>query len=79
MTLIYGSRETRVTDSSVAERRHLLPPNTVYVRIEGGDHHQFGAYEIDPQDHLATISPEAQHKQIIEATLELLARVSDSQ
>ncbi len=79
VALIYGSRETRVTDSSVAERRYLLPPDTVYVRIEGGDHHQFGAYEIDPQEILATISPQAQHEQIIEATLDLLARASDPQ
>jgi predicted esterase len=75
VTLIYGSRETRVTDSSVAERRHLLPEDTVYVRIEGGDHHQFGAYVIDPDEHRATISREAQHAAIIRATLELLARV----
>jgi pimeloyl-ACP methyl ester carboxylesterase len=78
VTLIYGSRETRVTDSSVAERQHLLPEDTVYVRIEGGDHHQFGSYEINPDDHRATISPEAQHAQIIQATLELLTAVSNT-
>jgi predicted esterase len=76
VTLIYGSRETRVTDSSVAERRHLLPADTVYVRIEGGDHHQFGSYEIDPKDHLATISRDSQQQQILEATLSLLEAVS---
>jgi predicted esterase len=76
VTLIYGSRETRVTDSSVAERRHLLPADTVYVRIEGGDHHQFGSYEINPKDHLATISRDSQQQQILEATLSLLEAVS---
>lgn len=76
VTLIYGSRETRVTDSSVAERQHLLPVHTVIVRIEGGDHHQFGAYEIKPEEHLATLSRDAQHIQIIQATLELLTTVS---
>ncbi|MGD8794178.1 MAG: alpha/beta hydrolase [Anaerolineae bacterium] len=78
VTSIYGSRETRVTDSSVAERRHLLPADAVYVRIEGGDHHQFGSYEIDPKDHLATISRDSQQQQIIEATLSLLESVSNS-
>jgi predicted esterase len=77
VTLIYGSRETRVTDSSLAERRHLLPPDTVYVRIEGGDHHQFGSYEIEPQDRLATIDREAQHQQILQATLSLLESLSN--
>jgi pimeloyl-ACP methyl ester carboxylesterase len=76
VTLIYGSRETRVTDSSVAERQHLLPADTVYVRIEGGDHHQFGSYEIEPEDHLATIERTVQQEQIIQATLSVLETVS---
>jgi pimeloyl-ACP methyl ester carboxylesterase len=76
VTLVYGSRETRVTDSSVAERQHLLPADTVYVRIEGGDHHQFGSYEIDPDDHRATVDRASQQQQIVEATLRLLDTVS---
>ena len=76
VTLISGSRETRVTDSRVAERQHLLPAETVYVRIEGGDHHQFGSYQIDPQDHLATVDRGSQQEQILQATLRLLDRVS---
>jgi len=76
VTLVYGSRETRVTDSSVAERQHLLPADTVYVRIEGGDHHQFGSYVIDPEDHLATVDRGSQQQQIIQATLSLLDTVS---
>ena len=75
---IYGSREQRVNDTSVGERKHLLPDDTEYVRIEGGDHHQFGSYEINPADHLATISRESQHEQIIAATLPILEVVSNS-
>jgi pimeloyl-ACP methyl ester carboxylesterase len=78
VALIYGSRETRVTDSSVAERQHLLPAGTVYVRIEGGDHHQFGSYEVDPEDHRATIGRGSQQQQIIEATLSLMESVADA-
>ena len=78
VVLIYGSRETRVTDTSVAERRHLLPADTIYVRIEGGDHHQFGDYEIDPQDHRATISRDLQHDEILQPTVNLLSAVSES-
>jgi len=76
---IYGSREKRVNDASVGERKHLLPDDTRYVRIEGGDHHQFGSYAVDPADHLATISRESQHRQIIAATLPVLEAVSKSQ
>jgi hypothetical protein len=75
---IYGSRELRVNDTSVGERKHLLPEDTLYIRIEGGDHHQFGAYEINPKDHLATTSRASQHEQIIQATLNLLNTVSSA-
>jgi hypothetical protein len=73
---IYGSRELRVNDESVAERKHLLPEDTLYIRIEGGDHHQFGSYEINPKDHLATTSRASQHEQIIQATLAILRDIS---
>jgi hypothetical protein len=75
---MYGSREETVTESSVGERAHLLPEDTLYIVIEGGDHHQFGAYEINPKDHLATTSRASQHEQIIQATLDLLVTVSSS-
>lgn len=78
VVLLYGSRETRVTDSSVAERQHLLPADTLYVRIEGADHHQFGSYEIDPRDHRATIDRVSQHDQIIQQTLNLLETISET-
>lgn len=76
---IYGSREVRVNDESIGERKHLLPESTRYVRIEGGDHHQFGSYKIDPKDHLATTSRSSQHQQIIEATLALLHMVAQGE
>jgi dienelactone hydrolase len=73
---IYGSRDPGANDSQITERQHLLPADTAYVRIEGGDHHQFGAYEIGPQDHHATISRVSQQDQIIQSTLSLLEAVS---
>ena len=76
---IYGSRELRVNDTSVGERKHLLPEDTLYIRIEGGDHHQFGSYETNPADHLATTSRASQHQQTIQATLEILREVSQQE
>lgn len=73
---IYGSLDPRVNAISVAERQELLPPHTDYVQIDGGDHHQFGAYEITLEEHHATISQEAQYQQITEATLALLSKVN---
>jgi hypothetical protein len=73
---IYGSRELRATDTRVGARKHLLPEDTLYLRIEGGDHHQFGSYRINPADHRATISRESQHEQMMTATLSILEVVS---
>ncbi|MBT3313120.1 MAG: alpha/beta hydrolase [Anaerolineae bacterium] len=73
---IYGGREEGVTDESVGERKHLLPADTEYIKIEGGDHHQFGSYKIKPEEHLATVERSVQQAQIIEAMLDLLIRAS---
>lgn len=75
--LIYGNLDPRVNDESVAERQHLLPADTRYLRIDGGDHHQFGSYEITPKEHHATIDRASQQEQIIEQTLNLLDAVSE--
>ena len=73
---IYGNLDPRVNDISVAERKDLLPDGTQYVRIEGGDHHQFGSYQIKPENDHAVISRASQHEQIIQATLEILQLIS---
>lgn len=70
--LMYGGNETGVTDESVGVRKHLLPLNTVYIKIEGGDHHQFCSYRLTTEENLATISREEQHAQILAAMFELL-------
>lgn len=75
--LMYGGNETGVTDESVGERKHLLPPNSLYIKIEGGDHHQFGSYQLTNEVNLATISLEEQHMQILSAMFGLLKSVEE--
>jgi len=75
---IYGGNEVGVNDNSVGKRKHLLPADTLYIRIEGGDHHQFGSYIIKPEEHLATTSRASQQQQTIQVTLDLLTMVSNS-
>jgi hypothetical protein len=75
--LMYGGNETGVTEESVGMRKHLLPPNTVYIKIEGGDHHQFGSYRLTTEENMATISREVQHEQILSAMLQLLQSIDD--
>lgn len=76
---IYGSLDPRVNEFSVADRKNLLPDTTHYIQIEGGDHHQFGSYETEPENDHATISRASQHEQIIAATLEILQLISKIQ
>jgi dienelactone hydrolase len=74
--LMYGGNETGVTDESVGARKYLLPPDALYIKIEGGDHHQFGSYALTTEENLATISRETQHEQILSAMFELLQSVT---
>lgn len=62
--------------NSEANRR-LLPASARWVRIEGGNHSQFGWYGFQPGDHVANISRDAQHEQLINAVLEALRLSGD--
>ena len=73
---IYGSHDPGVNDDAILERHDLLPDDSVYVRIEGGDHHQFGSYEINSDEDHAVIERGSQQAQIVRATLDLLELLS---
>jgi dienelactone hydrolase len=70
-----GSLDGLGTEQGVQETKHLLPPGTEYIVIEGGNHSQFGWYGDQPGDAEATISREEQQAQVLQATLQLLAGI----
>ncbi|MCL7453845.1 MAG: alpha/beta hydrolase [Anaerolineae bacterium] len=70
---IYGMRDGLATPDDIAASRPLLPPDTRWLAIEGGNHAQFGWYGVQGGDNPATISREDQQAQIVEATLRLLS------
>ena len=74
---IYGTHDGLATGDKIAAARPLLPGNTHWVAIEGGNHAQFGWYGPQSGDGNATVSREEQQKQIVAATLALLARLAD--
>lgn len=76
VALIYGSLDPAANDESVLARRRLLPESALVVRIDGGDHHQFGSYEINPEDRHATLDRNSQMEKIIQSTLSLLKMAS---
>jgi hypothetical protein len=69
---IYGTRDGLLTADELEGSRALLPPDTRWVAIEGGNHSQFGWYGPQSGDNPAEISPEEQQAQTVAATVALL-------
>ncbi|MFZ5809517.1 MAG: alpha/beta fold hydrolase [Chloroflexota bacterium] len=72
---ISASLDGLATLEKIAASRPLLPPDTVWVTIEGGNHAQFGWYGPQSGDIPADISRESQQAQIVDATVALLRRM----
>jgi hypothetical protein len=72
---IYGTLDGLASVESVDGSRVLLPEDTQFVAVEGGNHAQFGYYGPQAGDNEATISPEDQRQQVVEATLAILEEV----
>ena len=65
---IYGTLDMAGMDKFDASRT-LLPDDTTWTVIEGGNHAQFGDYGFQPGDNVATISAAEQQAQIVDATI----------
>jgi pimeloyl-ACP methyl ester carboxylesterase len=72
---IYGTRDTVADVEKLERTKPNLPPHTQHVRIDGGNHSQFGSYGFQPGDWPATISREEQHAQTLAAVLSMLPRI----
>lgn len=59
------------------DSRALLPADTTWLVIEGGNHAQFGDYGFQPGDNPATISAADQQAQVVSATVEFLDALDD--
>jgi hypothetical protein len=74
---IYGTNDGLATGEKIEASKALLPPQTQYVAIEGGNHGQFGSYGAQDGDNPAAISAEEQWTQTANAMstfLESLAK-----
>ena len=72
---IYGTRDGLVSIGEIEESRRLLPVDTEFVPIEGGNHAQFGWYGPQKGDLPATISHADQQAQAVAGTISLLDRL----
>lgn len=68
---VYGTLDMGGMEPFDASRA-LLPADTTWVMIEGGNHAQFGDYGFQPGDNPATISAADQQAQVVEATVAFL-------
>ena len=72
---IYGTQDIRGV-TPFENSQELLPVDTEYVVIQGGNHSQFGDYGLQSGDHEATITSADQQKQVVDATAQFLKELS---
>lgn len=70
-TSIYGTLDMGGMEAFQSSAS-LLPTDTQFVVIQGGNHSQFGNYGLQPGDNPATITWQEQQTQAIQATAHLL-------
>jgi len=70
---IFGTLDGLVSLDDIEQSRNLLPSESEWTAIEGGNHAQFGWYGPQDGDNPASISREAQQTATLAASLNLLA------
>jgi hypothetical protein len=75
---IFATLDGLTTVQDIEESRVLLPPDTAFVEIEGGNHAYFGWYGEQSGDNPATITREAQQRIVVEGTLAVVGAVEGS-
>lgn len=75
VTSISASLDGLATPDKITAGAPLLPADTVYVEIAGGDHAQFGWYGDQAGDNPATITRDDQQAQTLAAIESLLVRI----
>ncbi len=73
---IYGTNDCVAEPEKIFDTKHLLPPQTLYIEIEGGNHSQFGDYGLQYRDCPPAISIEKQHQIITDSLIALLDRMN---
>jgi pimeloyl-ACP methyl ester carboxylesterase len=77
VTKVYGTQDNVAKFAQSEANKKLLPAETHWVRIEGGNHAQFGNYGRQFGDGKATISREEQQNATVAALVEAMERVAE--
>lgn len=73
---IHGTNDGLVSNQQITDSLKQLPPDTVRVDIDGGNHAQFGWYGAQSDDNPASISREQQQNITVNATVQMLSKLS---
>jgi hypothetical protein len=76
---IYGTQDGLATQDDIQASQPLLPQDTIWLPIEGGNHGQFGWYGPQSGDNQPTISREDQQEKVVRATLDFLKKIGSAQ
>lgn len=76
VTSIYASNDGVANIDKILNSRNLLPVNSTFIKIEGGNHAQFGNYGEQKGDNPSTISDEEQMAITSEASIKLLNSIT---
>ncbi len=74
--VLYGTNDQIVRAQQIEQSKLNVPATTQYIALDGGNHAQFGYYGEQGGDGMATISRAEQQKQIVDATVKLLAELA---
>jgi dienelactone hydrolase len=72
---IHGTNDGLVSNQQITDSLKQLPPDTVRVDIDGGNHAQFGWYGAQSGDNSASISREQQQEITVNATVQMLSKL----
>ena len=73
---IYGSKDMGI--DKIEAYKIYLPDDTFYHEIVGGNHAQFGDYGFQKGDQVADIDQQTQQEEALEASLEFLRGIADT-
>lgn len=69
---IHATHDEIINQEQYEDTKSLLPVDTKYITIEEGNHSNFGYYGFQDGDGNSEISRKEQHRQVIEAILDLI-------
>jgi len=72
---IYGTNDGLTTLQDIADSKDLLPEDTLFLSIEGGNHAQFGSYGTQKGDGKAYMSAEQQASKTARLTADFLLKL----